>query len=212
MTVSPQAMRVDPWSGNYWWAQEGNRPTTSAGTYVQPFLHQARPADGSYLGEIPLPANYAITSTTGPRRHHGLESFTFANYGQWVTSALEGPPLEDAAAARITVQDRRGIVIAQYAYPLGNAGIAEILAYPNSTTKYLVLERSSSTARLYAVDTSNADATLAKELVTDSSMLVGVEGLAWGPEIGQGWHALIAVTNNGFSHSQASRFMAFAVK
>jgi hypothetical protein len=183
--VDPEDIRVDPLTGEYWWSQEGNRPSgepTPTDAVIQPSIQQAS-RDGAYAGSLPLPANYEITSAErGPRRNLALEAITFAAGGQLLTSAVESPLIQDGpmptpangALSRITVHTRDGGVLAQYAYPqeplfatpdpagsFADSGIPEILAHPTDPTRYLVLERGYVTGsgydvKLFEVDTSGA--------------------------------------------------------
>ncbi|GAA3860142.1 esterase-like activity of phytase family protein [Saccharothrix violaceirubra] len=157
--IDPEELRVDPWTGGYWWAQEGDRPTGKP--LVQPSIRQAG-RDGAHVADFTLPRNYAIEPTTGPRRNQALEALTFSSAGFLVTSVVEGPLLQDGdvptvdrgALTRLTVQTRGGDVVAQYAYPLEklfavpepgpwgpDTGVPAILADPYTPGKYLTLER-----------------------------------------------------------------------
>ncbi|WP_433870473.1 esterase-like activity of phytase family protein [Saccharopolyspora sp. CA-218241] len=174
-TVDPEDIRVDPWTGQYWWSQEGNRPQgapTPTDAVIQPSIQQAD-RTGAYAGSLPLPENYRITTEPrGPRRNLSLEAITFAAGGALVASAVESPLLQDGPLpspgsgelSRITVQDRTGHVVAQYAYPqeplfaapnppgsFADSGVPEILAHPTDPTRYLVLERGFATGHGYDV-------------------------------------------------------------
>ncbi|MEV6321973.1 esterase-like activity of phytase family protein [Nocardia sp. NPDC051787] len=159
-SVDPEEIRVDPWTGDYYWTQEGERLDT---VLADPSARIAHP-DGSYAGELPIPDNERMRPGSGPRQNQGLEGATFAAGGTLFLTSVEGPLLEDGpmattssgASARITVQARSGQLLAQFAYPMepvhaesrpepgrGGTGIASILAAdPLDPTKLLVLERS----------------------------------------------------------------------
>ncbi|UFS98087.1 esterase-like activity of phytase family protein [Nocardia huaxiensis] len=153
-SVDPEEIRVDPWSGDYYWTQEGER---ADGALVDPSVRVAR-ADGSFAGELPIPDNERMRADSGPRRNGALEAATFAAGGALFVTAMESALLQDGpeatveagALTRITVQARFGPVLAQYAYPLepvfaagnGGNGVASILAADAvDPAKYLVLER-----------------------------------------------------------------------
>jgi hypothetical protein len=184
--VDPEEIRVDPRTCQYWWAQEGNRPKTPDGPepVIQPSIQQAD-RTGDYLGQLPLPSNYEITmAERGPRRNQVLEAITFNQSGSRLTSAVEGPLLQDGAEpttehgalTRVTTQTRTGTVLAQYAYPLEpifaeptpgspwapDTGVPAILAFPEDPTRFLVLERTYVDGSGYKVrlfDTTTRDAT-----------------------------------------------------
>ncbi|WP_194815900.1 esterase-like activity of phytase family protein [Nocardia sp. XZ_19_385] len=154
-TVDPEEIRVDPWTGNYFWTQEGER---AAGVLLDPSVRVTRP-DGAFDSELPIPDNERMRPDSGPQRNGALEAATFAAGGTLFVTALEAPLMQDGpmpaattgATTRITVQARTGQLLAQYAYPLdpvftegtGSNGITAILAVdPLDPAKYLVVERS----------------------------------------------------------------------
>ncbi|MFD6529691.1 esterase-like activity of phytase family protein [Streptomyces sp. NPDC060184] len=162
--VDPEEIRVDPRTCRYWWAQEGDRPTSAASPVIQPSIQFASPA-GAYLGRLRLPPNYVITlDDRGLRRNKAVEAITFGSGDRVLTSAVEGPLLQDGpepdlengALVRVTQQSRGGDVLAQYAYPIEkiftasdptspwppDTGVPSILAFPDDPSRYLVLERS----------------------------------------------------------------------
>ncbi|KAA5830596.1 esterase-like activity of phytase family protein [Saccharopolyspora hirsuta] len=161
--VDPEDVRVDPRTCQYWWAQEGNRPKTptSPDPVIQPSALKTDDT-GRHLGQHPLPPNYEITrDERGPRRNLVVEAITFDRTGSVLTSALEGPLLQDGplpttehgALTRITGQTRTGEVLSQHAYPLepvfaaprpggrADTGVPAVLAHPDDPTRFLVLER-----------------------------------------------------------------------
>ncbi|MGO4647112.1 esterase-like activity of phytase family protein [Nocardia sp. 2YAB30] len=159
-SVDPEEIRVDPWTGDYYWTQEGER---TEAVRADPSVRIARP-DGTFAGDLPIPGDERMLPNAGPRRNLALEGATFAAGGALFLTSVEGPLLEDGpvatttsgAPARITVQARFGPPLAQYVYPMepvfaesrpdpgrGENGIASILAAdPLDPTKLLVLERS----------------------------------------------------------------------
>lgn len=161
--VDPEDLRVDPLTCRYWWAQEGDRPSAAGAPLVQPSVRFAN-RSGAYRGQLALPPHYAFTTgDQGPRRNKAVEAITFGAGGTVLTSAVEGPllqdgpepTLEDGALIRVTQQSRRGAVLGQFAYPLEkifaesdpsspwapDTGVPAILAFPGDSNRYLVLER-----------------------------------------------------------------------
>lgn len=181
--VDPEEIRIDPVTGEYWWSQEGNRPKAGdESALVQPAI-QRMDADGNYLGEIPLPQNYAFVpgAHVGPTRNLTVEAFAFGEQGNLFVTALEGalqqdgppPSAERGALSRVTVHSRTGQVRAQYAYqqePLfkpkpedGQAdhGVASLLVHPEDPGVLLMLERTFITGagfriRLFEAQTAGA--------------------------------------------------------
>ena len=177
-TVDPEELRVDPWTGHYYWSQEGERTAT---TLIDPSIREAR-RDGKYVRDLPIPADEKMTPTAGPRQNLVLESLTFAAFGALVVSEDEGPLLQDGplatttqgAVSRITLQGRYGPVLAQYAYPqepifatsptggFATTGVSSMLAVDQADpTKYLMMERAFVTGvgdkiRIYEIDTRGA--------------------------------------------------------
>ncbi|WP_246002969.1 esterase-like activity of phytase family protein [Nocardia tenerifensis] len=158
-SLDPEEIRVDPWTGDYFWTQEGERTDT---VLADPSVRIARP-DGAFAGELPIPDNERMRPDSGPRQNLALEGATFAAGGSLFVTSVEAPLLQDGpvattttgATTRITVQARTGRPLAQFAYPLepvfaesspqpglGTNGIASILAAdPFDPSKVLVLER-----------------------------------------------------------------------
>ncbi|GHH87674.1 3-phytase [Streptomyces sulfonofaciens] len=162
--IDPEDIRVDPRTCGYWWSQEGNRPKAPGAPdpVIQPSI-QVAGRQGAYLGSLPLPRDYRITADEGPRRNLALEAITFGQGGSLLTSAVEGPLLQDGpesttehgSLTRVTQHSRSGAVLAQYAYPLEplfaesdpdspwspDTGVPALLAYPHDPGRYLVMER-----------------------------------------------------------------------
>ncbi|WP_238815679.1 esterase-like activity of phytase family protein [Nocardia brasiliensis] len=178
-SLDPEEIRVDPWTGNYVWTQEGERTAT---VLADPSVRIARP-DGSFAGELPIPDNERMQPNSGPRQNSVLEGASFAAGGTLLVTSVEAPLLQDGpeptttsgAPARLTVQARTGTVLAQYAYPLepvfaestpvpgrGGNGIASILAAdPYDPSRILVLERAyvagvGNKIRIYEADLGGA--------------------------------------------------------
>lgn len=178
-SVDPEEIRVDPWTGDYFWTQEGER---AGDVLADPAVRVARP-DGTFVAELPIPDNERMRPDSGPRRNAVLEAATFAAGGALFVTAVEGPLLQDGpeatvtsgAISRITVRARSGPLLAQYAYPMepvfaesrpepgrGGNGVASILAAdPLDPTKFLVLERAfvdgvGNKIRVYEADIAGA--------------------------------------------------------
>lgn len=181
--ADPEAVRIDPVTGNYVWVSEGDRTLTSTPTRViNPFIREIRP-DGTHVREYTLPSMFAMSATeTGPRGNAVFEGLAFTPDKTKAVVIMEGALFQDGTSptnttgsvARITVFDRAtGLASAQYAYridpvqvlstPTGSFtvnGPTEILALSN--TRFLVLERSFSVGvvgnqvRLYEIDISAA--------------------------------------------------------
>lgn len=181
-TVDPEDLRVDPWTGDYLWSQEGER-TLDPLTLIDPSLQVAR-TDGTHRRTLPLPDVERMSAGEhGSRQNLALEGVTFAAGGTLVVSAVEGPLWQDGpeattergALSRITAQTRTGHLLAQYAYPqepvfaapnppdaFATTGVPAILAVdPVDPYRFLVLERSFVTGvgnkiRLFEIDTRGA--------------------------------------------------------
>jgi hypothetical protein len=125
-TVDPEDIRVDPWTGDYTWSQEGERDVAPDSTVlIDPSIQTAH-RDGSFGRTLPTPAVERMSAENrGPRQNEVLEGLSFAAGGTLVVSAMEGALLQDApdpttehgTLSRITVQTRTGHLLAQYAYP-----------------------------------------------------------------------------------------------
>jgi hypothetical protein len=181
LTPDPEAVRIDPVSGNLLWTSEGERtpatPTTSQ-RLIDPFIREIRP-DGTHVREYALPAIFSMSAAEkGPRGNLVFEGLAVTPDRAKVFVLAEGPLYEDGPAptltagaiSRITVFDRaNGTATAQYAYPVERvqvapvpagqfsvSGATEILAITD--TRFLVLERSFSVGvignqvRLYEID------------------------------------------------------------
>ncbi|MBB5916401.1 hypothetical protein BJY24_005313 [Nocardia transvalensis] len=197
--VDPEDIRVDPWTGDYVWTQEGERTDT---VLQDPSVRIAH-TDGTFGGELPLPDDEHMRPGTGPQRNAVLEGVTFAGGGTLLVSSVEGPLLQDGpnptttsgALIRVTVQARTGPLLAQFAYPLepvfapgeGTNGVAAILAAdPLDPAKYLVLERSyvegaGNKVRIYEMDTTGAtnvlDAPLDRARPVTKRLLVDLDDI-----------------------------------
>ncbi|WP_053714522.1 esterase-like activity of phytase family protein [Saccharothrix sp. NRRL B-16348] len=201
--VDPEEIRIDPLTGDYWWSQEGDRPTAAGAPVIQPSVQRAR-RDGAYAADLPLPANYAITPDRGPRRNLALEAITFSAGGLLVTSVVEGPLVQDGdvptategANTRLTVQGRDGTVLRQHAYPLEplfaapepgpwgpDTGVPAILADPKVPGRYYALERSwvpgaDYKVRLFQVDIAGATDVRDQDVLADDVRPVRKKQLA----------------------------------
>lgn len=177
LAVDPEEIRIDPVTGDLRWSTEGTRQDG----LVDPAINTAG-RDGTWRAPLPLAPNLAIRPDSGPRDNEGIEAMTYAAGGALIVNAIEGsmvqdgpsPTPEHGALSRITVQDRQGEVVSQYAYPLdpvfarppggefANNGITAILTDgPDNPDRGLVMERSFVTGvgnsiRIYEVDISGA--------------------------------------------------------
>ncbi|HEX2011959.1 MAG TPA: esterase-like activity of phytase family protein [Roseateles sp.] len=182
--ADPEAVRIDPVTGNYVWVSEGDRTLSSTPPRViNPFIRELN-AQGQHQREYQLPAMFQMNGAgeTGPRGNAVFEGLTFTPDGRSAVVLMEGPLFQDGPApsptagalTRITLFDRAsGQATAQYAYPVEKvqatpvpdtafsvSGATEILALGN--TRFLVLERSFSVGvvgnqvRLYEIDTAKA--------------------------------------------------------
>ncbi|WP_284743463.1 esterase-like activity of phytase family protein [Amycolatopsis sp. RTGN1] len=252
-TIDPEELRVDPWTGDYYWSQEGERTAT---TLIDPSIREAR-RDGKYVRDLPIPANEKMTPTAGPRQNLVLEGITFTGFGSLLASEVEGPLLQDGpeptttagALSRITLQSRFGPILAQYAYPqeplfaapvpptaFATTGVSSMLAVDQADpTKFLMMERSFSTGvgnkvRVYEIDTKGATNVLNVKSLADAkdvkpvkkrflfdaadlglSTVDNLEGMTWGPKLPNGERSLIIVSDNNFSATQVTQFVALAV-
>ncbi|UQS21708.1 esterase-like activity of phytase family protein [Amycolatopsis thermalba] len=187
--VDPEELRADPWTGDYFWSQEGDRTAT---VLADPSIRVAQ-RDGDHVRDLPIPDNERMLPDSGPRQNLVLEGLTFAAGGTLVVSALEGPLLQDGpvataeqgALSRITVQTRGGTVLAQYAYPQepvfapgagGSTGVSSILAAdPLDPSRYLVMERAfvsgvGNKVRIYEIDTHGATNVLHTASLSDAKV------------------------------------------
>jgi len=122
--------------------------------------------------------------------------------------------------------------------PTGSAdnGVSSMLAVNQADpTKFLMMERSfvsgvGNKVRVYEIDTSGATDVLnvpslaganvkpvKKRLVVDLadvglSKVDNVEGMTWGPALPNGERSLVLVSDNNFSASQVTQFIALAVR
>lgn len=194
--VDPEEIRVDPLHCRYWWGQEGDRPAVAGPPVIQPSIEISDP-DGTHRGRLRLPENYTIAPESGPRRNQAVEALTFGARGTVVTSAIEGPLLQDGpvpdlengALVRVTRQTRAGRVLGQYAYPIEkifapsdptspwgpDTGVPSLLAFPDDPERYLVLERSwvagsGYKVRLYDATTRGATDVQAVEALAGQSV------------------------------------------
>ncbi len=151
------------------------------------------------------------------------------------------PPTESRGAfTRVTRFDAEtGAATAQYAYPLdqvssgrgGDNGLSDLVAVDDEN--FLAVERGFGTravARVYRVGVGDADDVLlrpslgggpvkpmAKSLVADLPATPGlvpldnIEGLALGPRLPDGRQAVVMVSDDNFSPTQITQFLAFAM-
>lgn len=219
-TVDPEDVRVDRWTGDLLWSQEGDR---TPATLIDPSV-QFSGRDGAFKRGLPTPDELRMKPDSGPRRNEALEGLTFALGGTLVVTAVEGPLLQDGppadvtrgAVSRVVVQSRLGQVVAQYRYqqePLfaagASTGVTAILE--KSPGVYLVLERSfhpqlGNKVRLFEFRPQQNR----KRLLADIGQFTkpdNLEGMAWGPD-GTLW----LVSDDNFSPTQVTQFIALAVR
>lgn len=206
-----EALRIDPLDSAIWVASEGDRKAR-----VPSFVRRVD-AHGRHTGELPYPASLQIQPDCecGGRSNQGMEGMSFSTDGRHLWLAMEGPPIQDGppagpgqgALTRITLAQRDGAIVAQYAYPLDAApaplfqggfvdnGIAEILAL--GPTRLLVLERAGRQiagrrfgfmVRLYEVDFAQAGALDPAAPLDASRATPGVKRLLFDTgSLPQGW-------------------------
>ncbi|XLS30388.1 esterase-like activity of phytase family protein [Flavobacteriaceae bacterium M23B6Z8] len=180
--VDPEALRLDPATGTFIWASEGQ-----INEGISPSIREID-ISGTQIRELPLPSLFSAISSSensGPRQNGTLEGLSLSkdNKGYWVAMELplkqdgEAPALSDTnAPVRITLLDRfSGKVKKQFVYQLENIvrdsnppggfsinGLVEILALNDRS--FLVLERSFATGysdggnnvKIYKIDASEA--------------------------------------------------------
>jgi len=151
----PESIRFDPSGAALWWTSEGDRKLG-----LSPFVRETAP-DGKFIANLALPEMFTIhkDQERGPRHNLSFEGLSFTPQGDalWLgmESALyqDGPIATTSAGtvARFSKFDRRGKLLAQYAYPVdpiqavptgknADNGVSEILALDDD--RLLVLERS----------------------------------------------------------------------
>ena len=257
-TVDPEDIRVDPITDQFLWSQEGDRivPTDGAApTLIDPSVRFAG-RDGRFGSELAVPPEQrADAGERGIRQNLGPEGLTFADRGNLVVTALEGPLLQDGPAptraagalSRIVLQTRTGEVVSEFAYPqepifadpvpadgFANNGVTAVLAVDDTDpAHFLVVERSFVTGvgnkvRVYDVDTTGATdmagglpvsgaTPVTKRLLLDLADLPvasvdNIEGMAWGPDRADGSRTLVLVSDDNFSDTQVTQFVAVAVR
>ncbi|MFE3452180.1 esterase-like activity of phytase family protein [Nonomuraea sp. NPDC059194] len=186
-SADPETIRFDRWSRRLLWGHEGDRPDErNPDIPVSSMFVRWVDTNGRHLGELPIPRNLNLTRTSsGPRRNFGFEGLTFGR--RTIAAIVEGPRFEDGqpptvdrgAPARLTVWNRRGRPLAQYAYPIDplpvapipptghtDTGVSEILAIDDD--RYLALERSwlegvGYRVKLYEIDLRSATNVLRRD-------------------------------------------------
>lgn len=153
----PEALRIDPKSGELLWSGEGDRKLG-----LSPFVRRAA-RDGGFVAEVPLPQNLRAheEAELGARDNLTIEGLAFTPDAASLWVSMEAPLYEDGPVptlqqggfARFTRLGRDGRVLGQYAYPLdpvplppgggrhrADNGVSDILATDAGTL--LVVERS----------------------------------------------------------------------
>lgn len=257
-TVDPEDIRVDPITDQLLWSQEGDRIVPADGTaptLIDPTVRFAG-RDGRFGSELAVPPEQrADAGERGIRQNLGPEGLTFADGGNLVVTALEGPLLQDGpvpsrtagALSRIVLQTRTGEVVSEFAYPqepifadpapadgFANNGVTAVLAVDDADpAHFLVVERSFVTGvgnkvRVYEVNTAGATdiaggqpvsgaTPVQKRLLVDMADLPlasvdNIEGMAWGPDRADGSRTLVFVSDDNFSETQVTQFVAVAVR
>ncbi|MCI2422420.1 esterase-like activity of phytase family protein [Saccharopolyspora sp. K220] len=196
-TVDPEELRVDPLSGDVAWTNEGQRNVPENGSVrdtvlLDPALRISH-HDGRYLRDLPTAPNERMTmGEEGPRVNETFEGLTYTAGGTQLVSALEGPLEQDGpsanadhgAVSRITVHDRAGLPIAQYAYPVeplfahpqppndwNTNGISSLLA-DDEPNRFLALERGYASGvgtkgRIFEFSTTGADDVMDRHSLAD---------------------------------------------
>jgi hypothetical protein len=190
-SADPETIRFDERSRGLVWGHEGDRPNGANPTIpVSDMFVRRMDTEGRHLTSLPLPGNLRLTDTdSGPRRNAGFESLALSP--RRIAAMVEGPRHEDGrpptpgngAPARLTVWDREGRVLAQYAYPIDplpaapvpptgdhDSGVSEILAIDDH--RYLALERSwiegvDYRVKLYEIDLRGASDVLPRDSLSD---------------------------------------------
>jgi hypothetical protein len=257
-TVDPEDIRIDPITDQLLWSQEGDRIVPADGTaptLIDPTVRFAG-RDGRFGSELAAPPEQrADAGERGIRQNLGPEGLTFADGGNLVVTALEGPLLQDGpvatrtagALSRIVLQTRTGEVVSEFAYPqepifaepvpadgFANNGVTAVLAVDDADpAHFLVVERSFVTGvgnkvRVYEVNTAGATdisggqpvsgaTPVQKRLLVDMADLPlasvdNIEGMAWGPDRADGSRTLVFVSDDNFSDTQVTQFVAVAVR
>lgn len=151
----PEAIALDPQTGNYWWTSEGDRRRG-----LSPF-ERISDAEGHFVAALPTPERFAVhkDQELGSRHNLTFEGLAFAPDGKsaWVameTALYEDGPIatvEAGTVARLRHIDRDGKELAEYAYPVdpiqakpagknADNGVSDILALDDH--RLLVMERS----------------------------------------------------------------------
>ena len=186
-----EAVRLDPLTRDLVWATEGD-----AARGFDPAMRRMD-RDGAPKGTIPTPPAFRFdpAKAHGARPNLSFEGLSFSPDGHSLWLAMEAPLIQDGpistvtagGLARISRLDRRGRVVAQYAYRLdpiqaapvrrGDNGISEVLAVDDH--RLLVLERSGVEdargrfayhCRLYVVDTRSAEDVTGRDSLRDMSV------------------------------------------
>jgi hypothetical protein len=248
----PEALRVDPETGNLWWTSEGDRKLG-----LDPFVRVAA-TDGRHVATLPGIPLFAMNKDAekGPRNNNAFEGLSFAPDAKSAWIGMEAAIYEDGpistveagSVARVTQIDRAGKVLSQFAYPVdaipmkptgkyADNGVPEILALGNG--RFLMLERAGvqgaddiwkTYIRLYEVDATGATdikdmASLkgaeykpaTKRLVLDLTKeptLGGtdnIECLSFGPKLANGHQTLVVASDNNFSTTEFTQFLAFEI-
>ena len=213
--------------------------------------------DGSYLGDLTVPAAFDPTPGHGVRQNLAFEAAAAAPDGRHLFVGMEGALVQDGPAASLAGGSlsrilrynlSTGNLDRQYVYltdPVAEPpvpatqfsvnGLVELL--PFNTQFMLAMERSFSvgapgtgnTIKLYSVGVPGADNVNGLDSIagfsgraTTKSLLLdlrslgipldNVEGMAIGPDLPDGRHSLILVSDNNFAPTQFTQFLLFALE
>ncbi|MEU4571134.1 esterase-like activity of phytase family protein [Nonomuraea sp. NPDC023979] len=190
-SADPETIRFDRRTRHLVWGHEGDRPDTrNPDIPVSQLFVRRMDRQGRHLGSLPIPRNLRLTTTdSGPRRNFGFEGLALGP--RTIAAVAEGPRYEDGqpptvergAPARITVWNRDGRLLGQYAYPIDplpaapvpptgatDSGVSELLAIDDH--RYLALERSwiegvDYRVKLYEIDLRGATDVLPRRSLAD---------------------------------------------
>lgn len=201
-SVDPEAMRLDPQSGNLIWVNEGQIKNG-----LPPEIREIGPV-GELIRTFPLPDMFNIDTSgkKGPRHNVVFEGLSFSIEGQGFWVSMEGPIIQDGEEAgledslspiRVSLINRdSGALIKQFAYELDSVvhrqgaeskfhvnGVVDILEYADH--QFLVLERSyvagqadgGNDVKLYNVDARNATDVASISALIDSDYQIATKSL-----------------------------------
>jgi len=164
-TVDPEALRIHPGSGNFLWANEGQRGGAGVPALQNPTVREMTPG-GIYTRDFAVPTRYHPVGTgaadPGIRNNLAFESLAVSTDGQTLYAATENALVQDGPATALGVASPSRIVSfnlatgaagAEYVYrvepvalpasPPGGFmtnGLVELLAFGDR--QFIAIERS----------------------------------------------------------------------